>query len=412
MTSVRVLTADLVFPGEGDAIGDGAVVVDQAGVVVDVGRASDVLPRHAGAAVERFAGLLAPGLVNAHTHVELSHLRGKVAGGAGFTTWVERFLVARADATDDDVARGVDVGVRELRASGTVAVGDVSNTLVAVHALARARIGGAVFHEVYGYDRARAVARLEGLTRERDEVVGAWPTDDLSYAPAPHTLSTTHPDVVRAALREARALSRVTSVHLAEHPAEREFLERGTGPTMAFATRLGIDLVSFPIPRISPIAYARELGVLAPGTLVVHLTTATREELDVVAASGASVVLCPRSNLMIEVRLPPVLDVLAAGIRPALGTDSLASNASLDVLSEAKAVSERFPAIAARDVWRMATQSGADALGRRDLGRFVVGARPGVLFVEGDASAAPDALRFFLARPPSARRLVAERGAS
>ena len=412
MDAVRVLTADLVFPGEGDAIRDGAVVVDAGGFVRDVGRAADLLPRHAGAPVERYAGLLSPGLVNAHTHVELSHLRGKIPGGEGFMPWVERFLIARAEATEDEVPTAIEAGVRELAASGTVAIGDVTNALGAVHALARAGMGGAIFHEVFGYDRARATARLAGLAGERGEVVGAWPTSDLSYSPAPHTLYTTHPDVVRAALRVARDDGAITTVHLAEHGAEREFLERGAGPTMAFAARLGIDLASFPIPRMSPIAYARELGVLAPRTLLAHLTTATRGELDDVAASGASVVLCPRSNLYIEVRLPPVRDVLAAGILPALGTDSLASNTTLDVLAEARAVSERFPQIAAHEVWRMATSNGAAALGRADLGRFAAGTRPGVLFLEGDARASVDPLRFFLSRPPSARRIVASRGAS
>lgn len=404
----RVFASDFVFLGEGAAIEGGAVVIDETNAIVEAGRASEVLPRHAGASVTRLSGLLMPGLVNAHTHVELSHLRGKVPGGAGFMPWVEKVMMVRGTATEDDVAAGIDDGVRELVLSGTVAVGDVSNTLGAVHSLARAHIGGSVFHEVFGYDRARATARLLDLPRERGEVVGAWPTTDLAYAPAPHTLYTTHPDVVRAALREARSLGAVTSLHLGEHAAEREFLERGTGPAMVFAERFGIDLASFPTPHLSPFAFAHELGVLAKGTLAVHVTTATRAELDQLAESGASVVLCPRSNLYIEVRLPAVLDVLAAGLRPALGTDSLASNSTLDVLAEAKAIAERFAQVPAHVILSMATANGADALGRPDLGRFTKGARPGLLHVAGDATTS-DPLRHFLSRPPSARRLVVPR---
>jgi cytosine/adenosine deaminase-related metal-dependent hydrolase len=404
----RAFASDLVFLGEGAAIADGAVIVDDSCAILDAGPAGEVLPRHAGATVTRLSGLLMPGLVNAHTHVELSHMRGKVPGGAGFMPWLERFLMARAETTEDEVPAGIDAGVRELVASGTVAVGDVSNTLGAVHSLARAHLGGSVFHEVFGYDRARATARLLDLSRERGEVVGAWPTSDLAYTPAPHTLYTTHPDVVRAALREARSLGVVTSIHLGEHAAEREFLEHGTGPAMTFAARFGIDLASFPTPHLSPFAFALELGVLAKGTLAVHVTTATRAELDLVAESGASVVLCPRSNLYIEVRLPAVLDVLAAGLRPALGTDSLASNTTLDVLAEAKAIAERFAQIPAHEILRMATANGADALGRPDLGRFTKGARPGVLHVAGDATTS-DPLRHFLSRPPSVRRLVVPR---
>jgi cytosine/adenosine deaminase-related metal-dependent hydrolase len=407
MAAPRALTADLVFVGEGDALRDGAIVLDERGEILDAGVAADVLPRNAGARVERHRGLLMPGLVNAHTHIELSHLRGKAPGGAGFIPWATGMLAARAKSTEEDVAEAIDDAVRELRLAGTVAVGDVSNSLGAVRSLSRASIGGEVFHEVFGYDRDRALARVNGLADEVREAVGTWPATDLAYAPAPHTLYTLHPDVVVAAVRAARDRGAMTTLHLAEHAGEREFLERGTGPVAAFAERMGAH--AFPIPHASPIDLAQRLGVLAPDVLCVHLTVATRAELGVVAKSGAPVVICPRSNLHIETRMPPLLPMLEEGIVPALGTDSLASCSTLDVLAEAKSIAERFASVPAHVILRMATTAGADALRRPDLGRFRKGARPGVLLVEGDVSASADPLRLLLMRPPSARRWLDER---
>jgi cytosine/adenosine deaminase-related metal-dependent hydrolase len=141
--------------------------------------------------------------------------------------------------------------------------------------------------------------------------------------------------------------------------------------------------------------------------LAVHLTDARPEELDVVARRGSPVVLCPRSNLFIETRLPPLLAIRAAGLSPALGTDSLASNASLDVLAEARALADRFPTVPARDLLRMATWEGARALGRADVGRVANGARPGLFAIDGEPGDAPDA--FVLRQVRAPRRWIVRR---
>src|ERR1700688_191472 len=126
---MRAVHADAIVTGDAETLRDGAVIVDAAGVVVEVGAAAGVLPRHAGAPVERVRGVLLPGLVNAHTHLELSGLRGRVPGGAGFVPWAEGLLVARdADATSPE-GLAIDAAVAELTHFGTAAVGDVTNTL-------------------------------------------------------------------------------------------------------------------------------------------------------------------------------------------------------------------------------------------------------------------------------------------
>src|SRR5258708_30991786 len=132
-------------------------------------------------------------------------------------------------------------------------------------------------------------------------------------------------------------------------------------------------------PRRPVLDVADDLGLLEPDVLLVHLCEARPDELERIAKTRAPIVLCPRSNLFIQSKLPPLLAVREAGIAPALGTDSLASNLSLDVLAEARALRDRFPAVPVVELLQMATVNGARALGRPDLGRIAQGARPGLL---------------------------------
>ena len=154
--------------------------------------------------------------------------------------------------------------------------------------------------------------------------------------------------------------------------------------------------------------YAQALGVLGPDVLCVHLTDARPDEIAVLAEAHATVVLCPGSNLHIELKLPPLLELLKAGLRPGLGTDSLASNATLDVLAEARALAERFPSVPARSLLAMATSGGADALGlSARVGRLREGRGPGVLAFEHGATAPSDPERFVLSRGPLRRTMLA-----
>jgi cytosine/adenosine deaminase-related metal-dependent hydrolase len=405
---VHLVHADGVVTGDQASILDGAVALAEDGRVVDVGRASEILPRHAGAEVKRVAGVVFPGLVNAHVHVELSVLLGRVPGGQGFVAWVDRFVRARMDIVEEEESLAISRAVLDLDSYATSAVGDVTNRLTAVRPLALRGIGGAVFHEVFGMVLEPLERRVGLLAEDVEKEVGTWPSTDLTYAVAPHTLYTTHPTVVERLTRTARELGIVTSLHLAEHSAERRALLSGDGPMIDWLVeRTKTPKEAFRWPRESPIAFADRLGALAPHVLAVHLTDASPEELAKVSERRAPVVLCPRSNLYIELRWPPLLAVRAAGIEAALGTDSLASNSSLDVLAEARALADRFPSVSARELLQMATWNGARALGRPDLGRIAKGSRPGIAAVLGERFDDPSA--FLLANVRAPRRWVVRR---
>ncbi len=404
--TVRIFHADHVLPGDAPPIADGAVVVDEAGLVLEVGAAAIVVPRHAGAERIHVRGVVLPGLVNAHTHIELSAMRGRVAGGRGFVGWVDALIAHRQELSPEEESEAIDAAVDELVHTGTVAVGEVTNSLAAVGPLARRGIAGCVFHEVFGQDRASVLRRVEGLRAELEERVPRWPSRELAYAPAPHTLYTTHEDALRSLLEAVRRTEARTSLHLAEHAPERRAIEHGDGPVPDWLFARAKQRPEW--PRVPLLDYAERVGALTKSVLLVHLVEARADELARIAEKGSPVVLCPRSNLHIEMKLPPLLALRSAGIEAALGTDSLASNASLDVLAEAKALADRFPGVPAHELVTMATWNGARALGRTDLGRLAKGARPGLLAVEGEVIGG-DPAAFLLSNLRLPRRMLVPR---
>jgi cytosine/adenosine deaminase-related metal-dependent hydrolase len=404
---MRGIAATFVVTGDPEQppIADGALVLDDDGRIAAVGPRAELTRAHPSVRFETHRAVLLPGLINAHVHLELSALRGQVTGGRGFTAWVTQMMDARGRLSPEQDIEQIDRAVSELLGYGTAAVGEVTNSLAAVPYLGSSPIRGRIFHEVFGTRYATAQGMLAEAKKAR-AALASWPAN-LSYTVAPHTTYTLHPDALKAVLAEARATGELTTLHLCEHPAERKLLLDRGGPFSEFLAERGV-VADWPAPGLDPVRYAKALGALAPDVLVVHLTEAQPDELREVSASGAKVVLCPRSNLHIEVKLPPLVALLDAGIKPALGTDSLASCPSLDVLEDARALAERFSSVPARTLLAMATSYGAAALGyERTLGTLEAGKAPGVLAFGHGASAPADPERFLLSRTTRDRIVLA-----
>src|SRR5262249_40613486 len=160
----------------------------------------------------------------------------------------------------EEDAGAIEQAAKDLESFGTVAIGDVTNTLSAVHALARHGIGGIVFHEVFGLDGTKALSRFEVMKSDFAAFEAEWPTTDLAHAPAPHPVYTTHPDVIHTVMRAVRAEGKRTTIHLAEHPAERTYLMHGGGPYFDFGVRMRLPVDTFPVPKEGPVDYAARLG--------------------------------------------------------------------------------------------------------------------------------------------------------
>jgi cytosine/adenosine deaminase-related metal-dependent hydrolase len=403
--SLRAYEAAWLITGKPDhaPIKGGGLVLDERGFVLAVDTAAALKRAYPGVPFSVERAVLLPGLVNAHVHLELCALRGETRSGGGFGPWVTGMMEKRERTLPEQDLDAIEAGVSELLRAGTVAVGEVTNTLAAVDALASAPLLGRVFHEVFGMRRETSLFMRQQAEQAR-AARGSFP-ENLSYALAPHTLYSLHPESARELVAACGAGR--TSLHLAEHAAERAFLRDGSGPFADFLRARNVTPADWEPPGLSPVHYADALGLLSPALLAVHLCASEKDELAIVKQRGAQVVLCPRSNLFIELKLPPLFDMLALGIQPALGTDSLASNTTLDVLAEACALHDRFPQAKALEFVSMATWYGARALGLSDrVGALAPGLAPGVLAVDlPDPEADP--LKVLLRSPPPARRVLA-----
>jgi cytosine/adenosine deaminase-related metal-dependent hydrolase len=376
---MTVYRAAWVCPIDRPPIRDGVVAVDDGGItaVGSADRFASARPRDLGSVA------LLPALVNAHTHLELSWLRDRVPTAHAFTGWVKQlFLHRRGVERPDDpaVIAAARAAVADLRGSGTVAVGDVSNSLAAVPAMADADLHGVVFHELLGF-RETDGRLIESSAARRAEARTRSPHVRVSLAPhAPYSTSPELFKAIRAAVdRQAPA---ITSVHVGESPEEMELLVHGTGEWVSMLRFAGLWRDDWAHPRCGPVEYLEALGIIDARTLVVHGVQLSDASLDRLARLGATLVTCPRSNQWVGVGVPPIARFYASGVPVAVGTDSLASVPDLNLFSELKAMRWIAPEVPARRLLESATIVGARALGlEAELGTLTPGKRAEIIAV-------------------------------
>jgi aminodeoxyfutalosine deaminase len=391
--SVRVVSAPWVLPGRPErpgpaapAVPDGAVAIDD-GVVIAVGPRETVERRHGRG--ERLDAVLLPALVNAHLHLELSHMRGRVPGGEGLAAWIGRFVAARSEVRAQGAPEAMAEAAQALRAAGVAAVGDVSNTLASLEPLARAGLCGTVYHEVLGFPRDRFERYLQAARAER--AVRPRPPG-LRVFESPHAVYSTNREALLALLRAGPC-----SIHLAEDPAEREFCRDGAGPFRRLLEGFGAaDIDALRVAGRSAAAWAVRDGGLGADRLAVHCVDLDGEDLALLAGCGATAVLCPRSNLAISGLRPPLPALLAAGVPLAVGTDSLASSPSLSPLAELALLRREFPDVPAARLLPLAWNGAA--VGAPHVGRLVPGPAPGLLAAPLDGARPADPFQHLLDR--------------
>jgi cytosine/adenosine deaminase-related metal-dependent hydrolase len=377
--TVRVISGRWLLDGIRSAIPEGAVAL-QGDVVLAIGP-REVIEAQYGAA-ERLDAILLPALVNAHLHLELSHLAGKVPGGDGLPGWIGRFVRARAATPESEALPAMEAAADQLLRFGVAAVGDVTNTLGSLGPLARHGFSGSLYHELFGATPVRIEAAL-AQARAAAEAAGPAPAG-LRIVTSPHaTYSTHHPTLARL------LADGPSSIHLAEDPAERELLARGEGPFSAILASLGATPSDLSRARS---AVALVAPVLHAGNVAVHCVDLDAEDVALLARSGAAVVLCPRSNLQIGGRLADLPALLAGGVRLAVGTDSLASSPSLSPLAELAVLRRAFPSVPAQRLLALAWNGAA--VGAPWVGRLAPRTSPGVVAAPLNGTRADDPFEF------------------
>ena len=321
-----------------------------------------------------------PGLVNAHTHLELSWMAGRVPPAASMDAWIRTLMGIRREGPpggDGEVLRAMHDAAAAMRASGTVLVGDISNTLASPAVLAAAGLGGVVFHEILGFTPRYRVGPPHAGGRGGAAGAGGLPAagrpgglkpagyeiaDDppLALSVCAHAPYSTSP----ALIREIAARNRgVISIHLAESPEEVTFLRTGGGPIRRMLEELGVWTPSWNVPACDPVTFVADLGYLKPGALVVHGVQLTDAAIARVRDAGAMLVTCPRSNEWVGAGTPRIARFYDANVPVAIGTDSLASAPTLSMFDELAELRRLAPEVSASALLESATRQGARALG-------------------------------------------------
>lgn len=352
-----VLAASWVLPLTSPPIRDGAVLVEE-GKVAWVGPRSELpAPPRPARLIARPASILLPGWMNAHAHLNLTAAAGLLpAGDDGFTGWVRRLIATTERWPSSLVDQSVTAGLDLLLASGTTTVVHQS-TLPRLDRFLNHPVRSIVLHEVIGFkdewcERLLAEART-WLEQARRKCRGTRVQPGLAV----HSLYSSGPRLARALAATARECQVPFAVHLAETQDELQFLHRGTGPFRDLLAARGAWDESWRPPQCSPVELADSLGLLAAPGFAAHCNYLTRDDASLLARGSLRPVWCPGSHAFFGHSQWPAELLSQAGTPVCLGTDSLASNNSLDMLREARLAIARAPAGAAEE-W-LATAAGS-----------------------------------------------------
>lgn len=349
----QTLTARWLLPGDGPPL-EGGTITLAGGSIIAVEPRGRRRPD-----VDLGNVALLPGLVNAHTHLDLSGMRGKCPPTPDFVGWLRQVIAHRQATTPEQTQADIRAGLAECLRFGTTLVGDIASVGASWEALAESPVRAVVFYEVLGLSLERA--------QEADRIAAQW----LATHPATSTcrpgISPHAPYSVRASLLSAMAelaqrFDAPLTIHLAESQEELELLHHQRGPFVAFLKERGVwdrdGLIASPGRVMEVCSSLVSHGLFVHGNYLAPSARIPRH---------STVVFCPRTHAAFGHPPHPFRDFIARGTRVALGTDGLSSNPDLDLLAEARFISRRYPDFPGEQLLRLATLSGAEALGWADV---------------------------------------------
>lgn len=347
-------------------------------MVVENGRIVEIGRRTPPGAVEQDLGdaLLIPGLVNAHTHLEFSSLKKRLGKpGISLPEWVR--LVIGQRPTSRQVDKAVAAGLQQSVQAGVTTVADICRLPSNAYADAAVCPRSVLMQESIGYSQARAASALSAAKQGLEELGAASQRADgrVSLGVSPHAPYTVSPHLIRELVSLASERRLPVALHLAESPEELELMNSGTGPFQELLEERSMWDPWSVSRGATPQDYLRILN-LAPHALVVHGNYLDHASLAMMGrhADSMSLVYCPRTHSYFQHSEYPLAEALALGVRVCIGSDSLASSPDLSILSEMREVAAKHPTVSPDAILRMATHSGAEALGVNDRAGSI---RPG-----------------------------------
>lgn len=374
--SVKRIAASYVYALDAEPIRNGYVEYDDRGTVISVGRCvegEEVLP-----------GAIVPGFVNAHCHVELSHLHGKFRKGTGMAGFIDQINELRDWAGREVKVELTRKWMDKMWNEGVSAMADISNDDSSFEVKQAHPMYTRTFLEVFGSEPEMCEGVMTDVTN-LNEVASSY---GLGAAPTPHSCYTMSPQLLSASAA-AGLKSGFLSYHSQESQEEEDLLISGSGAMYENRKRSGMSTP--PVTGESSLKYFLDrLKAAAPAPyeeniLLVHNVCLKQDDIDAVRKTMKNpyFAICPLSNIFIHNALPPVALMRANGLKIALGTDSLSSNDDLDMVKELSCLHEAFPEVPMNEMLVWACLNGASFLGKaEELGSLTPGKRPGIVLVK------------------------------
>jgi cytosine/adenosine deaminase-related metal-dependent hydrolase len=352
--------------------GDTVVVTTQDGTIVDVIPADE-----AGDDCQELNGILSPGFINAHCHLELSHLKGAIPTQTGLSEFVKQ-IVPKREAAQEVIDAAIEAAETEMLDNGIVAVGDICNTADTITAKTKGKIAYYNFIEIYGLDPLLAAQKMEAGIALQNEYIN----NGLKAVVVPHA-SYSVPGALLQLLAAAYG-SHTVSIHNQETKAENDFFENKIGAFVDMYARVGVDLDFFTPTKTTSLQSVLSFLKDATKIIWVHNSFTSISDINAVQATSTDAYwcLCPSANQYIENTMPPVQILRAQDANIIVGTDSYASNWSLNMLDELKKIQAHNPEIPLAEMLTWITSNGARALQMDDqLGTIEKGKKPGLTLI-------------------------------
>jgi cytosine/adenosine deaminase-related metal-dependent hydrolase len=327
--------------------------------------------------IEFYNGIIIPGFVNCHCHLELSHLKGSIAQGSGLGSFIEQVRNTR-DHEDESIITSAYSADNEMYRDGIVFCADICNSSLSFLIKKESRISYINLLEVFGIDPEKACLRMSEITK----VAETADSMNIPFQLVPHSAYSMSLSLLRL-LRGKNENNTVTSIHFMETTGEKVFLENNSGPLISSYQHSGIMPSKLETVKSHADAVLNE--ITRNGNLIlVHNTCIDRDTIrQVMERKNLYWCLCPNSNLFIEKKIPPLNLLIEEGCEIVIGTDSLASNNKLSILDEIKTLQLNFPSVSIEELVRWATLNGAKALGEENrLGKIESGKNPGLLLIQ------------------------------
>ncbi len=371
---VHYYSADYVMPVTSSPIKNGVIAMDENGTVLGI-YDNDSVPKNV--EIERLKGVLIPGFINAHCHLELSHLLGKIPQKQGLVKFITEVMSNRG-ADDDLIQEAMVAADRAMYANGVQAVGDHVNSAISAKVKENSKIVYHTFVEILGLREQEAAQKID----EAREVEFNFDSGHASITlHAPYSCSKT----LFKAFKKSVSDDNIISIHNQESEEENKLFRYKTGDFLDFYEKIGFPADEFKAQARNSVQTYMSYLPTGNKVILVHNTYTSLKDLDFIRRMGRDVVMCicPKANLYIEDTLPKVSIFEQNGCEIAIGTDSLASNDTLSILDELKLLHKHFPELDFIQTLKWATINGAKALTLEEsLGSLEVGKTPGLLLLK------------------------------